>query len=155
MKELKTEQYLKIRGKIEIRDAHTGEVLAENCNAVVDSGLNLTALLLDPGSGYTGLNFCALGDGDTEVSNFDTTLDSEIVRKQITTYSVVTDQFTTLTFFLADECDFHIEEVGLFGHDADEITDSGVLYNRSLIDYDNSATPKDLVIASIITFEAA
>lgn len=151
---MKTESKFKVSGRIEIRDAKTGELLKSAENLDVDSGLNLVAQFLNPSSGVTGLTHCAIGTGTTAPAGGNTQITTEVARLQITSYSVVNNQFTAMTFFPAATCTYHIKEVGTFGNGATGTANSGTMFNHSLIDYDNSSSPKDLVISSIITLLA-
>ena len=146
---LKFKDGLKLRGTIRLYDADTGELLKEAGNMVVADGRNLNGHLLINDSGYTtGISYCAIGTGTTGVSDSQHTLVAETARQQVTQKSVSTDTVTISTFFVAANCGVHIRETALFGHTTASITaNSGVMFSRALLDYDNSSTPHNLMIA--------
>jgi len=145
-----------IRGIVRIFDANTGELLLSTHNLMVENGGVLLANLLINSSVYrTGLSFCALGTGTTPPSTFQTLLVAETVRAQITQSGVTGHTTAVSTFFTASDCDFHIYEAGLFGHTATQTPNSGLLFARALLDYDNSVNPRNLMIGWEIPIEAA
>ena len=137
-------------GSVKLRDAHTGEILEENHNIEVDDGLKLICYMLTDESGYdTGLTYQAIGTDSTTPTVSDTTLGTETNRK---TFTERKTNFTTdirmefSTFFTASEADDVIGEVGIFGHDATGALDSGTLFCRALLSFDNSAATNDITI---------
>ena len=135
-------------GRVEIRRRLDYALLAESHNLMVTSGLNLIAAGL---AGTLVLAYTAIGTNSTAPVVGDTILGTEVKRLQITASSVLANVVTVQTFFLAADCTYHIREVGVFGSDSDGSNDSGTLFARSLIDYDNSSSPVDLIVTFGIT----
>jgi len=126
----------------------------ERHNLVVTTGKELMCQMLIDDSGYdTGLTYCAIGSDSTSPAVGQTTLVTEENRKLITSKSCTTNVITLSTFFTSAESNYAIEEVGIFGHStASSSADSGVMFNRVLLSYDNSgASPLDLTIDVEIT----
>lgn len=101
-------------------------------NQVVLSGRSIFARLLVGDVTYSGeINYGALGDTATAVTDGDTGLANELVRKQVA-LSARTNDSITFDFFYskADGADTY-EEFGCF-IDGTETLDSGQLYNRVL-----------------------
>ncbi len=117
---------------------------------IVDSGLNLQGQVL-LGKSFTGLSYCAIGTNSTAAAASDVKLGTETKRVQITSSDMVANVATILIYFLASESTIYIKEVGLFGNAATATTDSGTLYARAVVDYDNSGSPQDVVISATIT----
>ncbi len=137
-------------GRVQLLDADTHEVLAESHNMVVNDGLNLTGLLL-AGLASVGLTYCAIGTGTTAVADTQHALVTETARQQITQAGVTAAVMTLSTFFAAATCGVHIKELGLFGAAATSAANSGTMYARTLLDYDNSSSPRNLTIAWAVT----
>jgi hypothetical protein len=149
MKIIKVKDGMRALGTVRLYDADTGELLKTVANMVVADGRNLNANLLINASGYTtGISYCALGTGTTAVSDSQHTLVTETVRAQATQKTVSTDTITVSTFFVYTACGIHIKETALFGHTtATGTANSGVMFSRALLDYDNSSSPRNLMIA--------
>ena len=105
-------------------------------------------MLMDQ-SGYdTGLTWFAIGDDDTTPALAQTTLVSEQHREEIleSGKSRIVNVLTFSTLIPADDCSFHIKEIGIFGHStATSTPDSGVLFDRWLEDEDNTAGDNDII----------
>ncbi len=142
----------KFKANVFIRDAHTQELLWQGCNMTVDGGLTLALQNLFNVSGYTGLNYCAIGTGTTAPAHGDTQLGTETARNQFTSDVVIIgSQATIQTFFLASQCTVRIRELGLFGNGATSTANSGTLFARVLCDFDNSTLAKDIVVTWIVS----
>lgn len=156
------EQYSKALIKGEFTDTITyenGEVeVREGQNLIVDSICNLIACLLKVKEGYTGLSYWAIGIGeeewdDNEVapSLGDTQLVNEIFRKPIQREDIhfldenyqeterVTNRIGVKVLFTSSEANDNWREFGLFGGDATNIKDSGIMINHKI----HKALPKD------------
>ena len=107
-------------------------------NLVVDAGINSIAARLSgsdvPANKKGTITYCALGTGTTAPAAGDTTLETELVRKEISTRESTTDTATFRTFFTTDEGNGTLKEAGLFGDDASETADSGTLFCHTAID---------------------
>lgn len=148
-----------IGGHVKLIDARTGEVLAENHNIEVDDGLKHICYMLTDVIGYdTGLTYQAIGTDNTSPSTSDTKLGAETNRK---TFTEKKTNFTTdirmefSTFFTAAESSVAIEEVGIFGHNATATADSGTLFCRALLSFDNSTGSNDITISWDIVISRA
>lgn len=150
---------LKIAGKVRFTftDPCDGRIVAiiETENLIVMNGKELTGGTLIAESGYTvGITYCAIGTDNTAPSLNDTDLGVETSRKVITNKTRNGAIITLSTFFTAAESSYNIKECGLFGHSSASATaDSGILFCRALLSYDNSAGSYDLTIDWDITIE--
>ena len=146
---MKLKDGMKALGTVRLYDADTHDLLKEVHNMVVADGRNLNAHLLVNDTGYsTGLAYCAIGTGTTAAGDTQHQLVAETARGQITQKTVSGDTLTASTFFVAADCGIHIKETGLFGHTtATGTANSGVMFSRALLDYDNSSSPRNLMIA--------
>jgi hypothetical protein len=107
------------------------------------------------GEETVGLTYLAVGTGDTDPTAADTTLETEVLRKALVECKQGDVYFYSSTFLLAAESAYHIKEGALFGGvDATATADSGIMLARFLLDYDNSADPKDLTIQHTGKLEA-
>jgi len=137
-------------------DKITGKIVAqiEQDNLVVTVGKALVGDMLIDTSGYdTGITYCAIGTGATAVAAGDTTLATEAGTRQLITKKTRASNVLTLrTFFTAAQSTINIKESGLFGHStASGAADSGVLFSRALVAYDNSGGGSDITITWTIT----
>ena len=140
---------LKIRNiKVVLKAFKNGKLVdvREAENLITNAGLyHLLDLLIDDADG--GIRYCAIGTDDTPPSIEDTKLKNEVARKQITTRSRTGNRILLSTFFTASESAYNIKEVGLFGGSgASGDPDTGILFDRSLLSYDNSQGENDLTI---------
>lgn len=150
---------IRVKGHVKLtaRDPKTGEIVAavERDNLVVTSGLELIAKMLVDTSGFdTGLTYCAVGTGTTAVDTAQTTLITETSRKAITLKDRATSTIYLFTSFLSTEANVYIKEIGIFGHStASGTANSGVMFSRALLSYDNSGgSPRDISIEWTVTF---
>lgn len=137
---------IRISGRVRLTatDPRTGEIVAivESENLFVTAGKTaILDALRDSAAQYdTGVTYLAIGTDTTPPALTDTALVSEVARKVI---SQKLRSGNTLTFsvsFPAADCTYNIKEVGLFGTStATTDLDSGVLFARALLSYDNSA----------------
>ena len=150
--ELKTKDRLKITGWVKL--LANGKVVAESHNLITTVGKALVGDMLIDVSGYdTGLTYCAIGTGTTTPTVANTTLVTETARTTITYKERSSNTLFLQTLFLAANCNVFIKEVGLFGHStASGAANSGVLFARALLSYDNSGgSPVDLTLQWRIT----
>ena len=119
----------------------------------VTAGKVLVAKMLIDEAGFdTGLTYCALGTDDTPPALANEALGAEAVRKAVTTKTRASNEITLTTFFLASEAALAIEEQGVFGHStAGPGADSGVLFNRNAVAYDNSGGGFDIIVDVVVT----
>jgi len=127
-------------------------------NAIVDSGRDWVAALMadaagsTPGTYTVGITHCAIGEDDGAVADAQTTLLDEYNRRVIAAVDITDNVVIYSTFFTSGQSGIEVEEVGLFGHDATLAADSGIMFNRALLNYDNSAGNFDLTFDVEITF---
>ena len=119
-------------------------------NLVVTAGKTLVGNLLT-GKESTGITYIAIGTGTTAANVADTKLVAEVGRKEITDKIVSGATVTLSTFFLASECTFAITEIGFFGALATLAVNSGSLFSRILLTYNNSAGLYDLTFEYTLT----
>ncbi len=148
---------IKVKGKFEIRSVD-GKLLAEGENKEVVVGLTLLANLLIGTAGVSYLSYQAIGTGTTAVAASQTQLATETARAQFGIWAVTpgasTVTLTIQTFFPAAICTVHIKEAGCFGNGATITANSGTMFNRSLIDFDNSSLAQDLVFTATLVFSS-
>jgi hypothetical protein len=127
MSELK--DTIKIKGRLEIFNARTGELLFEKDNLVVNNGLNFIVDRLKSNTPNV-LSHIAVGTNNTPVSSTDIQLYSELLRKAITDINTIDNVLTVETQYEDFEALGHWYECGVFN----AIT-SGVMFNRIIIDF--------------------
>lgn len=139
---------LNLRGTYRIRDAKSGLILAEQTNLITSAGKGLVGDMLRNAPTYgTGLTYVALGTGTTAPNLADTVLVTEQTRALMTSKSRLGNTITLSAFFGSSVAGFHIREVGVFGHwTADGTANSGILFSRTLTNYDNSVSLLDLIV---------
>lgn len=109
----------------------------ERHNLVPDVGLESIASRLsgtDSPTTIGTITYCALGTGTNAPAAGNTTLQTEVFRKQVSVRSYSSKTTRLRTFFNTDEGNASLKECGLFGDDATTTTDSGTLYARTNID---------------------
>lgn len=101
-------------------------------NQVVLSGRSIFARLLVDDTTYTGeITHGALGTGSTAVSDADTVLDTEAVRKQIASRTRTDDSVVIDFYYSKSDGNGTYEEFGTF-IDGTGTVDTGQLFNRVL-----------------------
>ena len=127
---------------------------AEAHNLVVTTGKALVANMLAEQSGYdTGLTYCEVGTDNTTPTLADVALGTVTKRNAITRYIVGGNVAQYRTFYAAADVTAYIKEVGLFGHStATSTAGTGEMFNRAIIDFDNSTGTKDLTAVVQVTF---
>ena len=156
---MESKDKIQIRGHFEIRSVK-GELLAEAWNKEVVGGLNLLGQLLVGAAGFTGLTFQAIGTGATALSPSQTQLATETARNMFSLAPLVTSGSSTATitiqtFFPASQCSVNIQEVGLFGNGATSAANSGTMFNRALVPFNNSSLMQDLVFTATLVLSSA
>lgn len=122
------------------RDAKTGKITHQfkKHNLAVNTGLYSIAARLAgldiPANKKGTITYCALGTGTTAPAAGDTTLETEIFRKQVSVRSSTLGVARFRTFFNTSEANDTLKELGLFGDDASATADSGTLFCRLAID---------------------
>jgi len=101
-------------------------------NLVTTIGFQLLLDILGCG-GETGISYGAVGTDDTAAAVGDTTLGSESDRNQ-NVYTRSQSTGTYSTFFNTGDANATLKEIGFFGDDASDTTDSGTLFNRVVLD---------------------
>jgi hypothetical protein len=113
-------------------------------NLITTLGKGIVADLLIDAIG-TGLTWHGIGTGTTAPALDDTELVTEVERNILSSRSRVDGVVSLLTFYSASECTYNIKEAGIFGtSSASAVADSGLLFSRYLISYDNSGGLVDL-----------
>jgi hypothetical protein len=122
-------------------------------NLIVTVGKQLVGDMMMDETGYdTGLTYHAIGSNATAPVVGDTTLNTEEARKAVTAKSRLVNVVTWTTFFTAGESTYSILESGIFGHStASAAADSGILFSRYLVTFDNSGGTYDLTFEYILT----
>jgi len=129
----------------------------EGKNLIVTVGKQLVGDMLIDESGYdTGLTYCALGANNTAPAVGQTQLVDEgggaAMRKAITSKSRAGAVITLATFFTAGESTLAVLEAGIFGHStAGAVENSGIMFSRWLVSFDNSGGLYDLTITYVLT----
>jgi len=132
-----------------IRYANGDVEVIKGQNLIVDGLLNLVTALLGVKSGYTGLKYWAVGQGNVswdsstpEPTTSDTQLTDEIGRKQISASDMKwvqlggedsatpTNRLKVRVTFGANECVGTWREFGLFGGNATDSRNSGIMINH-------------------------
>lgn len=140
------EDKIKMKGEltIEIRDAKTGKLKSRDHykNLIVTTGKNSIAkALAGIVTNKAGqITYFAVGTDNTAPVIGDTTLGTEIFRKQISIRSSNGKVASFQTFFNQNEGNGTLKEAGLFGEDASATTDSGQLFAHTLINRTKSAS---------------
>jgi hypothetical protein len=150
-----TRLFIKGRCKLTARDRLTHEIVAvlETKNIVVTAGKVLTACMLADDSGYdTGLTYFAIGTGTATPALTDTILGNEVARKTFTEKIRTDNVIWFSTYLISTECTYNLKEIGIFGHSTATATkDSGMLFCRALLAFDNSAGNYDLTYEWTLT----
>ena len=145
-----------------LHDPKTGALRAyrRTPNIITRVGKNLVArMLLDRAGFDVGLTYAAIGTGTTAVNVADTTLNTERVRRAITSRNdTSTNVAAFFTLFPGAVAAFPnagvtspITEVAIFGgSEASDITDSGILFARALLNIDNTEG-NDLNLSYVLT----
>lgn len=141
------------RWKFTARHIKTGKVIIkEGHNLIMTVGKALIGdMLIDEPDYDTGLTYCALGSDNTAPALGQTQLvnegGGEAMRNEITQKSQSDNIITLNTFFAASECVLDIEEIGIFGHStATGERNSGIMFSRWLVPFDNSLGAYDITI---------
>ena len=79
------------------------------------------------------VTYVAVGTGAGAPAAGDTTLDTELARKAVTSTSRSSNIVTIRSFFTTSEANGTLTEMGLFGEDASAAADSGTLFNHATI----------------------
>lgn len=112
-------------------------------------------ILIDVAGYDNGITYCALGADNTAPAVGQTQLVDEgggaAMRLAITYKTRLANVITLSTFFTAAQSTLAIEEAGMFGHDADGVENSGIMFSRWLVSFDNSLALYDITISYILT----
>ena len=135
------------------RDEGPWELESETHNLVVTSGKVLVARMLMEESGWdTGITYCDVGTDNTAVTVADTDLNTGSKRNAITRAIRTGNVVQFRTFFAAADITAYLKEIGLFGHStASSTLETGEMFNRAIIDFDNSSGSKDLTVVVQVT----
>jgi len=140
-----------VKGHV-VLEAHDeqGRLVArvENHNLWTTLGKVFIAETLKATAGYNvGLVHCAIGVGTATPAETDTYLASEASRVAVSSRTVTGTTLTVVTTFTAAQSTYNIHEIGIFGHsDSTTSANTGKLFARTLLSYDNSAGTTNLTI---------
>jgi len=155
-------EQISLRGnwRLIARYAGTEEIakVIEGHNLIVTVGKEMVGnALIDLAAQWdTGITYCALGADNTAPAVGQTQLVDEgggaAMRKTVTSKTAVVNEFTFSTFFTAAQSTLAIEEAGMFGSStAGAAENSGVMFSRWLVSFDNSGGTYDITIDYILT----
>lgn len=126
-------------------------------NLIVTVGKQQVGDMLIDTAGYdTGLTYCAIGTDDTAPAVGQTQLVDEgggaAMRDIITSKSRLVNVLTLSTFFASADCSIFIKEAAIFGHStAGAAENSGIMWSRWLVSFDNTGALYDITITYILT----
>lgn len=148
---------IRLKGHVvlEARNTQGRLVARRECrNLWLSSGKNFAANIIAATAGYSvGLVHCALGVGVTTPAVGDIILVNEVTRKAVTSRTVTNNILVVSTFFTAAESTYSIQEIGIFGHtDSTTVANTGKLFARALLAFDNVTSPVNLTITWSLTF---
>ena len=130
----------------------------EGHNLIVTTGKTLIGnYLIDTSAVYdVGITYCALGADNTAPAVGQTTLVDEgggaAMRKTITSKSRAVNEITLSTFFTAAQSTINLKEAGIFGHStAGAGENSGIMFSRWLVSFDNSGATHYITIDYVLT----
>jgi len=121
------------------RDAVTGKITKQfkAHNLSVSAGLaSIAARLMGsdiPANKKGTITYCGVGTGTDAPAAGDTTLQTELTRKQVSQRSLAVNVAKFRTYFNTTEANGTLKECGLFGDDATAVADSGTLFCRLAI----------------------
>ncbi len=122
--------------KLTFTNVVTGDIeVLEFQNVIATTGKNSIASRLAGGTANNvgAISYMGIGTGTNVPAAGDTTLQTEILRKLISTRSSSGAVATFRTFFTTAEGNAALKEVGLFGDDATATANSGTLFARRAI----------------------
>lgn len=112
-------------------------------NIIVTQAKILVAMFFNNES-VTGLEYHAIGIGNSAPLVSDTLLSIESARKAITSMVRNSTSLILSTYYTAAQCTYAIKEGGIFCNGATGTANSGTLFSHFLQDEDNSAGLNDL-----------
>ena len=159
---LETKENLGLYGRWTLTARHKGtDIIArvlEGDNLIVTVGKTMVGdMLIDAAAQWdTGLTYCALGADNTAPAIGQTQLVDEgggaAMRKTITSKTRVVNEITLSTFFTAAQSTLAILEAAIFGSStAGASENSGVMFSRWLVTFDNSLGNFDLTFDHVLT----
>ena len=114
-------------------------------NIITTVGRELIGDMLRDVDGYdTGLTYCALGTTTSEPLTSQTALAAEVTRKIVSNNDRTGTVVTWTTQFYAEEATYDIKEIAMFGHDATGDVDTGVMFDRATVDFNNGSALYDI-----------
>lgn len=141
-----------------VRDSITGKIVSEHeyKNLVPTVGRSALAKQMTGNETYdVDVTYFAVGSGTNAPSNSDTTLQTEVARKAVTSSTNNNNEASIATFFAATEATGTHRELGAFGDgdatQASASADSGILYSRAATNITVGAT-ETLTLTYKITF---
>ena len=141
---------LPVGGTIEVtlqREGHPPQKITKH-NLITSVGKNLLAgWLAQDGVHTEGITYCALGTVSGTPVVAGTTMFGEHVRVPITVSSVSENIVTLESFFTAASSAAEVFEVGFWGNaSAGTALNSGILFEHSSLDIDNSSTAYNITL---------
>lgn len=138
---------VKVQGSVQIYSATTNELLFEEHNLVVNTGLGHLLDLLDGTTGTPlALAKLALGTGTSASTSTMTVLESEGFRKNINQIKREELSIKTLTMLEMSEAIGTWTEAGLFLSDATDSANTGTLFSRVIFSPSVVKTDEDAIV---------
>jgi len=127
---VKTNEGLKVKGKLQIFSVKTGKLLYEKDNLVVNVGLAWMIDNLKNNTLHNPLSHIEVGTGTNPVSPTDTSLQTPLLRKPIDDIDTVNNVLTAEAQFEDYEAVGNWKECGMFN-----ASSGGEMFNRINIDF--------------------
>lgn len=127
---------MKLKGNVKLisENKETGKMTTQIVhNVSCDVGMESLASRL-VGASKGQVTYLAVGTSTSTPASTDTTLGTELERKQISVRTSSGDTATFRTFFNTTEANGTLKEIGLFGDDATGTVDSGTLFAHASVD---------------------
>ena len=147
----KENQGIKGTVTITLQNVITGKITKETFqNVICDVGKYSWASRCT-GADKGFISYVALGTGTNVPGVSDVKLQTEIIRKLISSRSSTDKEANFRTFFTIEEAVANLKEIGLFGDDASDTADSGTLFAHRAITK-NKTSSDTLTVDWTITF---
>jgi len=151
-KKLKEKAFPRGELKIVLTHKDTGEEIEKTYrNIVVNVGTELITKRLTGEGNTCEVTYGAVGTDDTAATAADTALGTELARKLLASRTYTATSAIFILYMSVSEGNGALKEFALYGDGASGTPDSGVLFNRALIDVAKS-TDYSMTIQATITF---
>ena len=147
---LQIQDYFQLKGQAKLY-AHKSEgsiLVAESDNVVTVNGRAFVARVLANEETVPSIAYLALGSASTEVTQDNVQLGAEAARNAPSTvFSTGLVDVVLQSYFIGSTVNVYIREAGTFVAPATDAANSGILFSRATLTYDNSGTdPTDLTL---------